>query len=394
MIVRTGTIGAVVLGVAAATSCGRAPRDGAAADGALAAAIAEIEAGRRTTPLVAQEARGADATVTFLVESAGGVMPRVVSDVTGWGEDAADDTFDVTAGTMTRVGSSDWYRLDARVAAGARIEYLIVLGASDYRADPHNPRRAAFRGDESVSEFVAPDYVPPPALAPPAGAPAGTTSEALIESRALGGARRAAVYTPPGYRRDGAYPLAVFHARWGATADGEIPRLLDGLIERRAIVPVVAVFLDSHPRGEPEFHAGAPMRAFLSREVPAWLAARFGVTARADERAILAVSFGAKDALDAALDPAGAYGRLGLLIPGRRLGRADLDAVAAQRTRRLRAALLAGRYDGANLATARAAREALVSAGHDVAYLEVPEGHNPSTWRNHLREVLVALFGS
>jgi len=28
-----------------------------------------------------------------------------------------------------------------------------------------------------------------------------------------------------------------------------------------------------------------------------------------------------------------------------------------------------------------------------VDYLEVPEGHTPRTWRNHLREVLVSLFG-
>jgi len=95
------------------------------------------------------------------------------------------------------------------------------------------------------------------------------------------------------------------------------------------------------------------MRTFLTVEVPAWLAAHYGVTATPAERAILAISYGAKDALDAALAPNGAYGRLGLLIPGRRLRPADLDAVAGQRGRRLRAAILAGRYDAANLATAR-----------------------------------------
>ncbi|HVN76895.1 MAG TPA: alpha/beta hydrolase-fold protein [Thermoanaerobaculaceae bacterium] len=354
--------------------------------------IAEIEAGRRTTPLVVQPAKGADATVTFLIGSSDGRVPRIVSDVTGWGENAADDTFDVAAGTMTRVGSSDWYRLDARVAPGARIEYLIVQGRTDYRTDPHNPRRAAFHGDEGVSEFVAPDYAPPAEASGSPGAPAGVLTDDVIESRALGGARRAAVYTPPGYRRDSAYPVAVFHALWGASGNREIARLLDRLTERRAIPPVVAAFLESHRAGDPDFHAGAPMRAFLDREVPAWLAARFGVTKSGGERAILAVSFGAKDALDAALDPAGAYGRLGLLIPGRRLTRADLDAVAAHRPARLRAAILAGLYDRSNLATARAARQALADAGDAVEYIEVPEGHNPATWRNHLGEVLVSVF--
>jgi enterochelin esterase-like enzyme len=394
VILRVGRIGTLVLCVVVASSCSRAPGGGETAARALEVAITEVEAGQRTTPLVVQPAKGADVAVTFLVKSSGGRVPRIVSDVTGWGENAVENTFDVTAGTMMRVGSSDWYRLDAQVASGARIEYLIVQGHTDYRADPHNPRRAAFHGGDPVSEFVAPDYVPPQEFAEAAAVPAGATTEAVIDSRALGGPRRVTVYTPPGYRRDGTYPVAVFHAGWGVTDGGEMTRLVDWLIANRAIEPTVAVFLESHRPGDPDFHAGEPMRAFLNREVPAWLTARFGVTKSANERAMLAISFGAKDALDAVLDPDGAYGRLGLLIPGRRLGRADLDAVAGHRARRLRVAILAGRYDRSNLATARDARQALADAGHAVEYLEVPEGHNPSTWRNHLRDVLVSLFGT
>ena len=392
MIPSAGTIGALVLFALVAPSCGPAPPQADGANEALDAAIAEVEAGRRTTPLIVQPAKGADATVTFLVKSSDGRVPRIVSDATGWGENAADDTFDDSAGTMTQVGSTGWYRLDAQVASGARIEYLTVQGRTDYRADPHNPRRAAFHGGDPVSEFVAPDYVPPQEPTEPAAVPAGALTETVMDSRALGGSRRVTVYTPPGYRRDGAYPVAVFHAGWGVTHGGETARLFDRLIAQRAIEPVVAAFLESHRQGDLDLHAGRPMRAFLNREVPAWLAARFGVTKSAGERAILGVSFGAKDALDAALAPDSAFGRLGLLIPGRRLGRVDLDAIASLRSRRLRVAILAGRYDRSNLATARGARQALVAAGHAVEYLEVPEGHNPSTWRNHLCEVLVSLF--
>jgi enterochelin esterase-like enzyme len=135
------------------------------------------------------------------------------------------------------------------------------------------------------------------------------------------------------------------------------------------------------------------MRSFLTEEAPAWLAARYGVTAGTDGWAVLAISYGAKDALDAALSPAQAYGRLGLLIPGRRLTSADLEGFARQPSHRLRVAILAGRYDQANLATARKARQTLADAGHAVEYIDVPEGHNPTTWRNHLRKVLVSLFG-
>jgi enterochelin esterase-like enzyme len=82
-----------------------------------------------------------------------------------------------------------------------------------------------------------------------------------------------------------------------------------------------------------------------------------------------------------------------LLIPGRRIGRSDIDAITGRRDRPLRVAILAGQYDQANVATARSVRDALVAAGHLVDYTEVPEGHSPRTWLNHLQTVLVSLFG-
>ena len=155
----------------------------------------------------------------------------------------------------------------------------------------------------------------------------------------------------------------------------------------------MGLFLESYLPGDDDNHEGPPLRAFLTEEAPQWLASRFGVAPNADEWAVLAISYGAKDALDAALAATRAYGRLGLLIPGRRLTTADLEAFAQLRDRRLRVAILAGRYDAANIATAQNAWRTLADAGHSVDYIEVPEGHNPSTWRNHLRDVLVSLFG-
>jgi enterochelin esterase-like enzyme len=129
-------------------------------------------------------------------------------------------------------------------------------------------------------------------------------------------------------------------------------------------------------------------------ELPPWLAAHHAITASAAERALIAISYGAKDALGAALRSRHGYERLGLLIPGRRIGGADIEAIARRRGPRLRVSILAGRYDQANIETARAVRRALTAAGHAVDYTEVPEGHSPRTWLNHLRTVLVELFGT
>ncbi len=177
---------------------------------------------------------------------------------------------------------------------------------------------------------------------------------------------------------------------------GQVARVLDWLIARGEIEPIVAVFVGPTSSGGGHLE-GAPLRAFLTGELPGWMGSRYGVGGSARRRAVLGISFGAKDALDAALasgGAAGGFGRLGLLIPGRRIGRADIDAIAQQRTRDLRVAILAGRYDLANVATARSVRQALAAAGHVVDYTEVPEGHSAVTWTHHVRDVLVSLFGT
>jgi len=374
-------------------SCARDPDTFGGSEAGLRATIAGLEAGRGTTPLVEQPVPGADASVTFLVEGPDDEAPRIVSDVTGWGESPDDSSFDMTIGTMTRIASTDWYRLETRVAPRARIEYLVVHGATDYRADPHNPRRAWTRDVDPVSEFVTPDYVPPIELTEPPVSDRGTAVEGTIDSAALGEPRRVLVYLPPGYRDEGAYPVAVFHSGWRVVRDGEAPRVLDWLVAHHRIEPIIGVFLESYLPGDPDNHEGTPMRTYLTREAPTWTAERFAVSPAPEDWAVLAISYGAKDALDAATSPAERFGRVGLLIPGRRLTREDLEAFVLGTDRQLFVTILAGRYDAANLATAETARSVLADAGHTVDFIEVPEGHNASTWRNHLADVLVSLFG-
>ncbi len=281
---------------------------------ALHAAIADVEAGRRTTPLVSEPAAGGDVTVTFLARSPDGPVPRVVSDVTGWGEHI-DGTFDFAAGAMTRVGNSDWYSLQTTVAPRARIEYQLAYAQTDYRLDPHNPRRSAGPsfGGAAASEFVTPGYVPPQEFQDPRPSPAGTVSEGALE-----GPCKVMVYTPAGHASSGDYPVAVFLD----LRTDPVSRVLDWLIARGDIPPIAAAFVGPRAHGD-ESCSGAPMAEFVTGRLLAWLRSRHVADGGADTHAILAISFGAKDALEIALRNPGAFRRLGLLIPGRRINRSD-----------------------------------------------------------------------
>jgi enterochelin esterase-like enzyme len=54
--------------------------------------------------------------------------------------------------------------------------------------------------------------------------------------------------------------------------------------------------------------------------------------------------------------------------------------------------ILSGRYDHANVPTARSLRQALTAAGHGVDYFEVPEGHSAVTWTTHVGQVLASVM--
>jgi enterochelin esterase family protein len=378
VIVLIGYVGVPVRAPGASTSAGM---------GALQQIVAGIDAGTRTSPIVNVGSPGGSATVTFLAKADGKNVPRIVSDVTGWGE-RKDGGFDFNVGRMTRIEGTTWYSLAATVEPQGRIEYLIAYGTGDYRLDPHNPRKVQRVGGPA-SEIVMPDYVVPPEFTDPPVEPAGIVTETVLDSAAIGNPRRVIMYTPPGYTRYRTYPLAVFHDGGLMVNSGEAPRVLDWLIAHHVIEPIVAAFVDPKSRTD-DFRRGAPMRAFVVSELLPWIAARYPVTNDPGHRAIIGVSAGARGALDTATGTA-AFNRVGLLIPA--LDQADVDAIPRSAGRRLRLSIVAARYDTLNIESARAAETAAIDRGHSVDYIEVPEGHSTATWRTHLRTVLIGLFG-
>ncbi len=127
-------VGAAALGLLALKTGPRSrPQPGGAT---LVAAVEDIEAGRMSTPLVSRAHGGSGFTVTFLAKRLGGEAPRIVSDITGWGEHV-DGTFDSTAGTMARVGQNGLV-----LAPGAGLTRCARRVSHRVRPDRLSPRSA------------------------------------------------------------------------------------------------------------------------------------------------------------------------------------------------------------------------------------------------------------
>ena len=113
----------------------------------------------------------------------------------------------------------------------------------------------------------------------------------------------------------------------------------------------------------------------------------------ADDVAIALPSAGARAALDAMASYPGVYGKSGLMIPA--LAESDVTTIPVRQGEvpQLQVTVLAAAYDQLNHRSSELVRDSLKTRGHAVKYIEVPEGHSTLTWKNHLHDVLISLFG-
>jgi enterochelin esterase family protein len=181
--------------------------------------------------------------------------------------------------------------------------------------------------------------------------------------------------------------------------------VLDNLIHRRRIAPLVAALTNSSRRLEE--YAGDPRQArFLTDELVPQLSRLYPISASADSRGLLGASFGAVASLHTAWLHPGFFGRLLLQSGSFAFEKRDVSAhnrelepvVAFQRLFRTsprrpsdRVYVSCGLYESL-LTENRALVAVLRETGMEVHYTESRDGHNWENWRDRLQEGLSYLF--
>jgi len=337
------------------------------------------------TPLVAGD------EALFLVERApGGPPPRLLADFNGWGE--PEERLADTA--MIPLEGTSWYYSKHMLDPRARIEYAIARESTEDAAldlDPENPR--IVEGfSRTYSELRMPAYAEAPELIEDPSLPRGRIVETEIESRIRGNRRKILVYLPPGYEESGElrYPTAYFGDASDYVSRVPVPRILDYVIARGTVAPLIAVFVEPAPRSE-EYRMNEQYRRFLAEELVPWIDGSYRTIASADARAILGGSRGGLAAADAAYFHSDIFGACGAIAPATSPTNL-VDIVAQGEVKPLRFFVLVGLYDLDWRPDGIALHEALRSRGYDVGFLEIPEGHSWNAWKSHIDDVLLYLF--
>ncbi len=312
---------------------------------------------------------------------------------------------------FTRIEGCDlWYAV-VELRRNSRVEYKLLIERDvngelqrELHHDPFNDNRAHDPfGSNSVVHtegYEVPEWSQHDDETRP-----GVIEDRSIVSAAFGEVRPVRVYLPARYRETQRYPLLVVHDGSDYVRFSALATVLDNLIERLEIPPMVVALSD--PGDRLTEYADDPRHAthIVEELVPA-LAALYPLQDRPGARGLMGASFGAVASLSTAWRHPGFFGRL-LLQSGSfaftDIGDHDRGAVFdpvvafvnAFRSEPGKPAnhafLSCGVYERL-IYENRSIVPLLQGTGMDVRFEEARDGHNWENWRDRLRIGLSWLF--
>ena len=307
---------------------------------------------------------------------------------------------------FTRVDGTELWTMVGPLQHSARVEYKFEIVRGGHRElirDPLNPSEA--RDPFGANSVVrGPDYRSPEWAGEQPTTRRGTVVDHHLHSSVFGAPRAYSVYQPARFRPERRYPLLIVHDGIDYLQYASLVNVLDNLIHRLEIPPLIAALTQSPDRLN-EYGANPAHGRFLVEDLVPDLESRYHL-ADVDDRVLLGASFGAVASLHTAWNHPGAFSKL-LLQSGSfaftDVGPHDLGPVfdpVVDFMNRFRADpgrpaekifLSAGIYESL-IYFNRSLLPVLQGTGASVRMVEAPDGHNWENWRDHLREGLTWLL--
>jgi enterochelin esterase-like enzyme len=301
---------------------------------------------------------------------------------------------------LERLDGTDLWHVRVPVPKAARLEYkfdVVRDGASAWFNDPLNPEGATDPfGANSVCRTFG--YVTPAWSQRDPSAPAGRLDELRVPSAAFGEERLVRTYLPAGFAEDRHYPLLIVHDGDDFVAHAGLATILDNLIHRGDIPPVIAALTRPQDRIA-EYTGGSRHEDFVAQDLLPILRARLPVRDDPAGVVLVGASLGAVASLSTAWHHAGVAGGLVLLsgsfIFDRSLlnGRDPLFIRIADFVDRLRedprdlparVFVSCGIYEGL-IGQNQALVSFLRQQGREVRFEEPRDAHHWQNWRDQMR---------
>ena len=276
----------------------------------------------------------------------------------------------------------------------ARVEYAFLDAHGTVRADPSDAGGARNPWWPQARALVGSAYHPDPLLARLDEAPAGTLTRHRIESTSFKRPRRVLVYAPAGHV-EASLPVVFVQDGVAWHHIGQLDRVLEALLADGRARPARLVFVEPQDRTR-EYRFDEAFARFMIDELVPWVDGAFPGTG---ERMLMGASLGGLVSGWLAWERQGLFSTVIALSGAFLFGPGDdpaesfqgtewlVQQIRAEPPRQIRWVLSSGTFEWLTPANRRL-YDALSRQGYDVSYRERSGGHNWTTWRDEVSNLL------
>lgn len=287
-------------------------------------------------------------------------------------------------------GHNKLFYLFADVPSDARLEYKLLVDG-EWTEDPWNSNRIINGLGGSNSAFEMPKYQHDPHQLSANNTPIGQVDKISFEGLSISGQRHLQIYTPKLVPHK-TYPVIYLQDGSDYLQRARLPQLIDSLITKQLIEPIIAVFIEPIHRFQ-EYSLNPDYARLLKQEILPMIDSRYPTQANAKGRTLGGSSMGGLISAYVAHQHPESFSQV--------LGQSSSFPYQQERLRALyehtpkrplKLYLSAGRLEGLLTANQRF-EQSLSLKAYPHLYQEYNEGHNWTHWSNRLSEGLIYLFG-
>jgi len=293
---------------------------------------------------------------------------------------------------MDPIGESGFFYYSHQFAKPARIEYKLVVDGN-WIADPFCPNRIDNGVGGENSWFVIGEFEEPPELKRLPDVPQGRIEEFDFQSRLLNNTRRVYVYLPPAYSEQPQLRFDTLYVHDGGEymTRANLPVVLDNLAHAGLIPRLIAVMVDPVNRNQ-EYRASEDYARFTAEELLPEIDRRYRTNKSRQARGVMGASLGGLISTYLALSRPELFSKVGGQSSALMIATATITSLIAE----LKAPGLfyfdVGEYEPRFIPAHETIIPMLQRQGCRCKFQVVPAGHNWTSWRGHLKDLLTFLW--
>jgi enterochelin esterase-like enzyme len=243
------------------------------------------------------------------------------------------------------------------------------------------------------SYFVIGDFHEPPELESRPDVPAGEVEEFDFDSKLLGNRRRVYVYLPPDYATEAGrrFPTLYVHDGGEYLSRAKLPVILDNLAHDGTIAHLIAVMVDPVGRNL-EYRANEDYARFVEEELVPDIDRRYRTRTDRDGRGVMGASLGGLISVYLALSRPRLFSKAGAQSAALMIATETIEALIERLDTPGAFYFDVGEYEPRFIPAHRSIVPMLESKGCRCLLQLVPAGHNWTSWRAHLKDLLMFLW--